>query len=267
MLLFNNKINKIKKAQFPTSLIILLMGIFIVIYMLFGEDTTISNPSRTTIKDSIVLPSVYLTSQQEKELIASIPYIVLDSNNNEKKYFFKLKNSYDHLEAFYQLKENQNCNILVYFNNYLVSFNKLGNGYYKYIEKPIYEDNNELEIRFVCQKQGFSLFKKPKAIIKDFVVEGFKEYNKAQVTFSAEEEDYLFKAKPSNCEKGSLEIQVNECPSFLINFNCNSFIEYTIPKICLNYGKNTIKFKLISGKLSLMEPLLIPINKQSGRND
>ena len=260
---FFRKIDKTKKSQFPASLVILLLGIFIVIYMLFGEDNSFNelNDFSNDSENSIILPSVYLTSQAEKELLFSAPYIILNKENSEKTYSFELKNNYDHLEAFYQIEDKQNCNILIYFNNYLVSFNKLGNGYYKYIEKPIYENKDKLELRFVCQEQGFSLFKKPKVVLKDFVIEGFKEFDEAKIMFSAEERDYLFKANPSNCEKGVLEIQVNECPSFLIDFNCRDLIEYTIPKICLNYGENTIKFKLLSGKLSLKQPVLIPINK------
>ncbi len=260
-----SKINK--KGDFPPSLVILLIGVFVLIFLLFGEDTNISSPSSSEQiinKSKISLPSIYLTTEKDEKLLISIPFIVLENNFLEKSYEFYLNDNFDYLESFYQIEKIKNCNLQVYLDDYLISYDRLGRGYYKLLEKPLFENKDKIKIRFVCEKKGNFLFGQPQAIIKDFVINGYKKYDKVKLTFRAEPKDYIFQALVTRCNgENTLEIQVNNCPAYIKDVKCNSVFKYKIPEVCLNEESaiNTLNIRILKGKLSLVNVSLISLEE------
>lgn len=253
-----------KKMEFSPSLLILLMGVFILVFLLFGENSinyyNEEKNEKNGSKETIYLPNVFLTSEKKRDLVFVVPYITL-SNKESKTFTVNLEKSYNHLEMFYQVEKNNNCIIKVYFDDYLTSFNKIGENYYKYIEKPLFKDKEKIEIKIECQKDKTLYFKKTEALIKDFVIYGYEEFNLAKINFFIDNLDYgqyRLESFFSTCERGSLLIQVNDCNEYLLDFDCSKKIVYNIPKICLNEGKNTLKLKLLSGEINFKDMKIIP---------
>jgi hypothetical protein len=253
-----------KDEGMDISVAIMIIGAIFFIYTLFvGSDNssnsflssnfssteTSSSSNVNSFSNLIYLPPLDLEYKIRRDLVASIPYVYLEGDLSYKDFSFPLERNYDYLEAFYEIKEKNNAVLGVYINNIMVSFNKEGNNYYKYIEKPVFQNSNILKVRFVIKKEGF--FGTPKVVIKDFVIYGYKNEGKKIVEFSLDKEDiknYELIGEPSYCKPGSLILKVNKCPDYIINFNCQKRIELLIPEICFQEN-NKIIFELQSGKL------------------
>jgi len=118
----------------PVSVALMIIGAIVFVYALF---TSYSEPEQSfnlTSYSSIDLPPLHLSSSEKRDIIANIPYVRLTEDDNEKEYSFELKRKYEYFEAFYQIEEDRNSKLNVYINDFLVSFNKYGNGYYKYLD-------------------------------------------------------------------------------------------------------------------------------------
>ncbi len=244
----------------PVSIALMIIGAIVFVYALFTSYSEPEQGFNLTNYSSIDLPPLHLSSLEKRDIVVNIPYVRLTKDDNEKEYSFELKRKYNYFEAFYQIEEDRNAKLDVYINDFLVSFNKYGDGYYKYLDKSIIKDHN-LDIRFVLEKEGFSLFSTPEIVVKDFLIYGYYTNNEASISFNLDKiEELTLDGKPLNCEPGQLTVQVNDCPAYAIDFNCKSRITYDVSPICLKKGYNVIKFKLNSGKLDLYDLKLIKVN-------
>ncbi|MEO2154291.1 MAG: hypothetical protein ABGW69_00615 [Nanoarchaeota archaeon] len=246
--------DKKEESGLGIGVVVMIMGAIFFLFTLFTEEPQ-QGIDFLKKNNYIELPSVKLSSNEKiKELIFNVPYIYLEGDGAEKDYNVNLNDRYDFLEAYYQIEEDDNAILGVYFNDYLVSFNKNGNNYYKVIDKSIYGNSNELNIRFLIKKKSnWLIFSTPKVVIKDFVIYGYKGLNKATFNFYLNNvtSNLVLKGTNRECSNADLFLKINNCPEYEIKLGCFEELTYNIPEICLKIGNNTISFRLYSGKVDL----------------
>jgi len=248
-----------KDEGLSVSIALMIIGAIFFVYTLFVEDNSVqggfSESQPIDNKESVFLkrvnlPLISLEKEINKEIIASIPYIYLEGDLSYKEYNFPMKDNFDYLEAFYEIKERKNAVLGVYINDFMVSFNREGNNYYKLLEKPIFENKDKLNIRFIIKKEGF--FGEPVLVIKDFVIVGYENKGKKIIDFYLDKDkiaNYYLIGEPLFCRKGSFILKVNNCPEYVIKFDCRDKIKKLIPDICFN-EYNKLTFELQSGEIT-----------------
>jgi len=247
-----------KDEGLSVSVAIIIIAAIFLVYSLFvnNEVKESSEKSEDLLNNSnktfflINLPLISLEKNIKRKIVVSIPYVYLEGDLSYKEYSFSLNENFDYLEAFYEIKDKKNALLGVYINDFMVSFNRESNNYYKLLEKPIFEGRNKLDIKFIIKKEGF--FGKPLIVIKDFVIIAYKDESKKIIEFYLDKDkikNYYLVGKPFFCKKGSFILKVNKCPEYIINFDCRSDIKKLIPDIC--FGEyNKLVFELQNGRIS-----------------